>query len=333
MRSVARHLYYRIKPFVPWKVRIAIRRLLVRRLLERHRDVWPIHPGSGAAPRNWPGWPEGKRFAFVLTHDVEAAPGVDQCRALADLEASQGFRSSFNFIPEGTYQVSSHLRHWLTDKGFEVGIHDLHHDGKLYDSREGFRQKARRINHYLKKWNACGFRSGFMLHRLEWLHDLEIAYDASTFDTDPFEPQPDGTKTIFPFWVSGPDGKGYVELPYTLPQDSTLFILFGEKSVDLWKQKIDWLVEHGGMVLINIHPDYVCFNGVPKAERALPAAQLEGLLDYVRTKYRGEYWQPLPRDLAFYYRESAMNPSLLTGANNVSGSKLPLPDLDATPRS
>ena len=30
---------------------------------------------------------------------------------------------------------------------------------------------------------------------------LNIAYDASTFDTDPFEPQPDGVNTIFPFWV------------------------------------------------------------------------------------------------------------------------------------
>ena len=40
-----------------------------------------------------------------------------------------------------------------------------------------------------------------MYHNLDWIHDLDIYYDASTFDTDPFEPQPDGFKTIYPFTV------------------------------------------------------------------------------------------------------------------------------------
>ena len=61
----------------------------------------------------------------------------------------------------------------------------------------------------MREWNAVGFRSGFMHHNLDWLHDLEVSYDSSTFDTDPFEPQPDGANTIFPFWVPGPNG-GYV---------------------------------------------------------------------------------------------------------------------------
>ena len=118
-------------------------------------------------------------------------------------EAKLGFRSSFNFIPEGPYQVAKELRDELDANGFEVGVHDLHHDGKLYSSRSEFASNARRINSYLKEWGALGFRAGFMLHNLEWLHDLEAQYDASTFDTDPFEPQPEGRNTIFPFWVSG----------------------------------------------------------------------------------------------------------------------------------
>jgi hypothetical protein len=51
--------------------------------------------------------------------------------------------------------------------GFEVGVHDLRHDGKLYRSRQVFAQKALRINRYLKDWGAVGFRSGFMFHKLE----------------------------------------------------------------------------------------------------------------------------------------------------------------------
>ena len=52
-----------------------------------------------------------------------------------------------------------------------------------------------------------------------------IVVTASTFDTDPIEPQPDGVRTIFPFLVERPDGSSYVELPYTLAQDSTLFLV------------------------------------------------------------------------------------------------------------
>jgi hypothetical protein len=34
--------------------------------------------------------------------------------------------------------------------------------------------------------------SSFMHHNLKWLASLNIKYSISTFDTDPFEPQPDG---------------------------------------------------------------------------------------------------------------------------------------------
>ena len=141
------------------------------------------------------------KFAFVLTHDVESQQGLDRVKELAELEMELGFRSSFNFTPEGPYSVPPALRSWLVDRGFEVGVHDLNHDGHLFSSRESFRLKAQRINHYLEEWNAVGFRSGYMLRNLDWIHDLNIAYDACTFDTDPFEPQPDGVNTIFPFWV------------------------------------------------------------------------------------------------------------------------------------
>src|SRR5665213_2484200 len=218
-------LYYRLKPYVPWRWRMAMRRIVARRQRRIHKDTWPINKAAGQMPEGWPGWPDGKKFALVLTHDVEGPDGLARCRQLMQLEQSLGFRSSFNFIPEGDYAVTRELREELAENGFEVGVHDLHHDGKLYQSRKCFSEKARRINHYLKEWGAVGFRSGFMLHNLEWLQDLQVSYDASTFDADPFEPQPDGVGTIFPLWMPRPDAGGYVELPYTLPQDSTLFLV------------------------------------------------------------------------------------------------------------
>jgi len=295
-------IYYRIKPFIPQSLRTALRRRLALRLRGGVANIWPIMPGSERPPENWPGWPEGKKFAVVLTHDIESAAGVDRCRELMRLERKLGFRSSFNFIPEGDYQVPRELREELTQNGFEVGIHDLKHDGRLFASRGEFSRKAIRINRYLRDWNAAGFRSGFMLHKLDWLHELKIQYDTSTFDTDPFEPQPEGRHTIFPFWVSErlartPDS-GYVELPYTLPQDSTLFLLLREQTIDIWVQKLDWIVAHGGMVLVDTHPDYMAFDATRQKRSEYSVKLYEQFLQYLQSQYGQDYWHALPREVA-----------------------------------
>lgn len=286
---------------------------MARRLEERVRDVWPIIPGSERPPANWIGWPEGKKFAVVLTHDIEGSLGLKRCRNVTNLEEAMGFRSSFNFIPEGSYVDPIKLREALVAEGFEVGVHDLKHDGRLFHTERDFKAKAAQINRYLRNWNASGFRSGFMLHKLEWLHDLEIQYDASTFDTDPFEPQPEGRHTVFPFWVGRRStynypktswDQGYVELPYTLPQDSTLFLLLGETSIDIWKRKVDWIAANGGMVLLNTHPDYMAANGLAPGAWEYPASFYEELLQYIATKHAGNYWHALPRQVATYFRET-----------------------------
>jgi hypothetical protein len=292
-------LYYLLKPLIPWNIRIVLRRIHANQLRRRSIDSWPIQESAARAPEGWPGWPSGKKFAFVLTHDVEGIHGLDQCRKLAEMDKAMGFRSSFNFVPEGEYRLPDSLRTFLTQEGFEIGVHDLHHDGSLYRSERSFRGQAQKINRHLKSWGAVGFRAGFMFHNLEWIHDLDISYDASTFDTDPFEPQPDGVGTIYPFWVQRNGSKGYVELPYTLPQDSTLFLLFKEKTIDVWTKKLDWVAEHGGMVLVNVHPDYIDFSGSGSASE-FSAALYESLLKYVATRYRDTCWFALPRDVAQY---------------------------------
>lgn len=316
------NLYYRLKPLIPKSVRMGVRRHFAQRTRTRSPAVWPIMPGSERPPEDWAGWPEGKQFAVVLTHDVEGRTGLARSRQLMQLELELGFRSSFNFIPEGTYRVSEEQRNELTANGFEVGVHDLEHDGRLYRSHPEFLGKARRINRYLKEWDAVGFRSGFMLHKLAWLHELEIQYDMSTFDTDPFEPQPEGRYTIFPFWVPSADGsldrrstsdrsrRGYVELPYTLPQDSTLFLLLGETSPEIWMRKVDWVAKHGGMVLLDTHPDYMAFTGTPRRRSEYPVRYYQQLLEYLATNYAGAYWHALPRDVAAHALTGRRSPAI-----------------------
>lgn len=407
--------YYSIKPLLPWSIRIRIRRWFVSRKRRHVGAVWPICPGSEKPPEGWSGWPDGKAFAFVLTHDVEGPEGLGKVRHLAELEMSLGFRSCFNFIPEGPYRVPKELRDWLTSHSFEVGVHDLKHDGLLFRSRQDFARHASRINAHLQDWGATGFRAGFMLHQLEWLHDLNIQYDCSTFDTDPFEPQPHGQNTIFPFWVSqkqkpvsgeqkeqhadsirqkaesgnqkqnradtgwrsmedvshpekhtqnaGGLGsefplsafrvsdyekpadlssplalhpsrlpRGYVELPYTLPQDSTLFLLLRERTPEIWLRKLDWVAQHGGLALVNVHPDYVRFDGEPASPRNYPVEHYAALLRHVRSfvqssglnapspsvsqlstlsvsaSEKSSFWHALPREVAAHVTTTAPRP-------------------------
>lgn len=294
-------IFYSLKPLIPRSVQIFLRRILVNIQRRKSGDVWPILHSAAAKPDNWIGWPEGKQFAIILTHDVELQGGHDKCKQLLQLEKNLGFKSSFNFVPE-RYKVSPDLRKYITEQGFEVGVHGLYHDGKLFRSKEIFDERAIKINNYIKEWNSKGFRAPAMHHNLEWIKELNIEYDLSTFDTDPFEPQSDGVGTIFPFWIEGNGTKNsYVELPYTLVQDFTLFILMKEKSIRIWKEKLDWVAMNGGMALLNVHPDYINFENKNKLEE-FPVSYYSDFLKYVKEKYSGKYWNALPCQITDYFK-------------------------------
>lgn len=303
--------YYFLKATIPWPIRIRVRRLIANCLRKQASSFWPILPPAARPPEGWPGWPNGKKFAFVVTHDVEGARGLARCWKLADLDKALGIRAAFNFVPEGEYRVPDMLRAFLEHEGFEVGVHDLYHDGSLYRSSRHFEKQASKINQYFKVWGASGFRSGFMLHNLDWLHGLDMLYDSSTFDTDPFEPQPDGAGTIFPFWVQRGGLKGYVELPYTLPQDCTLFVLLKETTIDLWTKKLDWVASHSGMALAIVHPDYMSFDGKPNSSE-YSADLYESFIKYVVSRYGDTCWYALPREVAAFASE--IKPRLVHGA-------------------
>lgn len=297
-------MYYFMKPIFPRRLQLFLRRKMLLRRRESLENIWPIYAQAGKLPENWTRWPGQKRFALVLTHDVETDIGQGKCYNLASMEKELGFRSSFYFVPE-RYTVSTDLRQYLTDNGFEIGVHGLFHDGRLFESSRIFQKRAAQINHYLNEWESIGFRSPAMHHNLKWIHDLNIEYDASTFDTDPFEPQPDGVGTIFPFLVRGnSDQRAYVELPYTLPQDFTLFVLMKEKDIEIWKRKLDWIVKCGGMALLNTHPDYMNFDGKKGGMDEYPVGHYVEFLEYIKRKYEGIYWHILPREIARFWSKA-----------------------------
>ena len=292
------HIFYTLKPLIPRRIQINLRRRMAGYKRRKYAHIWPIDPNAATPPPGWRGWPEGKQFALVLSHDVDTRRGYENVLKLAELEESMGFRSQFNFVPERYGKISLDLLDELRCRGFGIGVHGLKHDGKLFRSKATFDKSAPQINYYLRQWGTRGFTAPSMIRNHKWMHDLEMDYCTSTFDTDPFEPQLEGAGTIFPYWVrNSASYSGFLELPYTLVQDYTLFVILGENSIDIWKHKIDWIASNGGMALLNSHPDYMDFER-NDGEELYPVKHYIDFLKYVQHRYKSLYFHALPSVLA-----------------------------------
>ena len=301
--SLPKQIYYLLKPILPRALTRILRRLYSHPGKTDPNLRWPVE--SRYAEFLWeimaqllrtvPGqrlymkslWPDNFQYAFVLTHDIESVVGQSFVHVVADLEESLGFRSSFNFVPE-RYHIDKDLMDELCQRGFEIGIHGLKHDGKLFSSRDKFDRRATKINQHLKEFGAVGFRSPLTHRNPEWMQALDIEYDLSFFDTDPFEPIPGGTMSLWPFFLGR-----FVELPYTLVQDYSLTAVIGETTPRLWLEKVDFIEQYCGMALLNSHPDYL---RVP--------ANMEIYSNFLAAmKERSGYWHALPRDVARWWRK------------------------------
>ncbi|MHB1836297.1 MAG: polysaccharide deacetylase family protein [Solirubrobacteraceae bacterium] len=266
-RSPALTAYYALKPLIPRPVQLAARRVYAHRQRRRDFPRWPIEPvlvarmheqlagelrrsGAGRlAVRGW--WPAPYLCACVLTHDVEGAAGLERIDEIVAIERKHGLRSSWNFVAED-YEIPAGTFDRLRDAGCEIGLHGIRHDGKLFQSRRSFLRELPKIRCYMDRWQAVGFRSPATHRRAEWMEGLGCLYDSSYPDTDPFEPQPGGCCSILPFMFGD-----VVELPITMVQDHTLWEVLGERTIELWLSKSDWIAAHHGLININTHPDYL----------------------------------------------------------------------------
>lgn len=293
--------YYAVKHLLPRRTQIHLRRaaaVVQRRTL----GDWPMHPRAaaiddaalwaeldrrGADEIDMLGlWPDGRRFAFVLTHDVETAAGLEAIESILALEARYGMRSAW-FLVGADYVVDAALLDRLRDAGCEVGLHGLHHNGDMFAGEDRFRAALPLIADALARWGAVGFRSPATRRNGAWMRDLGCLYDSSFPDDDPFEPQPGGAGTVLPFFLGD-----VVELPITLPQDHTLVEILGLAPGPVWTAKADWIAARGGLVNVIVHPDYT------RGARRL--ADYEHLLAHLAA--RTDAWHALPREVASWWR-------------------------------
>lgn len=306
-KGLVRDIYYLVRPFLPFALRRHLQRFYFRGWRTLSFPVWPVDTSVERIlerllvlqlrvqnvtriPFIW-FWPEGYEGCAILTHDIETARGLEFCPELMKINDSFGIKSSFQIIPEGRYEISDASLSEFRDRGFEVNIHDLNHDGNLFTDRKRFVRRAARINEYVKRYAALGFRSGASYRNLEWYDAFSFSYDMSVPNVAHLEPQRGGCCTIFPYFIGD-----LLELPLTTTQDYSLFHILGDYSTKLWKHQLTIILEKHGLASFLIHPDYI----IEERTRNTYLALLDHLS---RLRSEKRIWLALPRDVSTWWRQ------------------------------
>jgi peptidoglycan/xylan/chitin deacetylase (PgdA/CDA1 family) len=312
-------LFYRVKGLIPRQAQLSARRLLIRRHGLPVFPDWPVDTSVESLARfylhclivanegrdqrfDW-FWPAGATAAITLSHDVETAEGLALAVKLADLEEDLGFRSSFNV--GAWYKPDPGILRELKGRGFEIGCHALKHDRSLFESRSAFESSQTELRAFAERIGAVGFRSPATHRVYEWLGELPFEYDGTIPHSDPYEPQPGGCCSLWPFFVGD-----VVEVPYTLPQDHTLFTLLREGSARRWLDAAARIERAHGLIHCVSHPDPGYLGDVRKA------AYYRDFLTAVRER---PLWRALPYEVARWWRrrdDGGGQPALAAGGGS-----------------
>ena len=304
--SVLRNLYYLARPLMP----VAVRKHLQRRYFRGWDRIlfpsWPVDftvetifeqllilsmksRNVKRLPFIW-FWPEGAPSCAIVTHDVETSAGRDFCPQLMDLNDTFGIKTAFQIVPEKRYSVPQTFLDSIRERGFELNVHDLNHDGRLMEDREEFLHRAKQINLHGRRFGALGFRSAMLYRNIDWYEALDFSYDMSVPNVAHLDPQRGGCCTVFPFF----NGK-MLELPVTMVQDYSLFHILKDYSIEIWKEQGSLIREKHGLMQIIIHPDYI---------RDTAARQVYTELLYHLSELREgrKTWITLPGEVAAWWR-------------------------------
>jgi hypothetical protein len=310
MREVVlKDAYYFLRPITPESIRSKVQRMYFRGWKNISFPRWPIDltvdhllrnllflllqnaPEEGI-PFIW-FWPDGLSSCAVMTHDVETNVGLDFCSALMDIDESWGIKSSFQLVPQERYRVPAALLSEMKTRGFEVNIHDLNHDGRLFRDHETFLSRVAMINDYARAYGAAGFRAGAMYRQPDWFGALKVSYDMSIPNSAHMEPQRGGCCTVMPFFVGD-----ILELPLTTTQDWALFNVLRDYSPELWKRQVKIISTVHGMSSFIAHPDYLIS---PRAQ----TVYLRLLSDLANLRSERNLWIATPGEVDRWWRERA----------------------------
>src|SRR5436190_2225921 len=264
-----RNIYYRLRPFLTDSFRRRLQKAYLKGWDNLTFPAWPVDrtadlvlerlltlaikaSGKSRIPFIW-FWPRGHKSCAIVTHDIETMAGRDFTPRLLDNDAQFGIKSSVQIAPEDRYEVPGQFLDEIRQRGCEINVHGLNHDGNLFQDRATFLERARKINEYAELFGARGFRSPVMYRNVDWLAELKFSYDMSIPTVARLEPQPGGCCTVLPYSLP----HGMTELPLTTAQDYALFHMLNDYSITLWKQQMDAILQGHGLISFIVHPDYV----------------------------------------------------------------------------
>ena len=245
-------------------------------------------------------WPEGKKYAAALTHDVDTSwifrhpKWLDAC---CEIEEGCGMRSAWYAVP--TAMDAAACRRGLArlaERGHEIGVHGLTHDPAL--AGEPFEVLAEKFGKARKM--MAEYLDGPPGYRAPWLSRSETmrrALAAAGYLYDTSSPCSDfqrnnaesnnGCGTLHPFVRSG-----LVVLPITIPQDSMASAI-GKGAQGFW----DWCYEilqevkaRGGVAVVSTHL---------QPHHSANEPMQEGYRSFLQRLARdADAWLPLPREAA-----------------------------------
>ncbi len=324
-RRFIRQLYYLLRPLLPVKLRRPLQARWLRGWQERPFPQWPVDTsvdrlfaelmrlklltsGHRHIPFIW-FWPDEKQAGAVMTHDVETAAGLDFADELMNINDRHGIKSSFQLIPDARYSVTEDTVQRIRSRGFDVNVHDLKHDGHLFDDAAGFRNAAKQINTHAARFGSRGFRSGALYRNQEWSGELRVRYDMSVPNCAHLDPQRGGCCTVMPYFVGD-----LLEIPVTATQDYTLFHVLKSYDQKLWREQVERITAVHGMANFIVHPDYLDH---PEAINAY-----ESLLTYLAELRRNHnLWIARPDEVDDWWRaRHAMRLEETAGGWKISGN-------------
>ena len=66
-------------------------------------------------------------------------------------------KACFSVVPEHRYEVTNEYLDSIWNRGFEVIVQDLNHDGRLFRNRKDYLSRVERINAYGRSTERPGF--------------------------------------------------------------------------------------------------------------------------------------------------------------------------------
>jgi hypothetical protein len=301
-----RRLYYLLRPLTNLEVRKQVQKFRARNWSKQLFPKWPVDTtvenicegilsmsieakGDERVPFIW-FWPDGATGCVTMTHDVETEAGRNFCSELMNVDDAFGVKAAFGIVPQERYEVPPDLLDTIRNRGFEIAVQDLNHDGQLFDNKEEFLRRAEVINRYGREYHAKGFRAAVLYRNPEWYEALDFAFDMSIPNVAHLDPQHGGCCTVMPYFIGN-----IVELPVTTTQDYTLFHVLNESSIDLWKTQIELILGKSGLMTFIVHPDYII-----EPEKL---SIYEALLGYLRAYAEKEpIWFALPCEVDSWWR-------------------------------